>query len=158
LVLPINGCCFALQPDDEHIYIGDTRTGRLISSIQPPQPTLPFVAGDFGGFGDTEFSTDGRTFVTFELGRGVTLWRIPEKQFLQHIEGGVGWLFVDDGDILAVTTTKFSVELFRSSTGHPLATLTGHTAAIRNMWFSKDGTKLATASDDRTVRIWQIPS
>lgn len=34
----------------------------------------------------------------------------------------------------------------------------GHTGTINTIAFSKDGDKAATASDDRTIRIWEIPN
>lgn len=35
------------------------------------------------------------------------------------------------------------------------AVLVGHTAAVRSAVFSKDGTKVLTASQDRTARVWE---
>ena len=43
-------------------------------------------------------------------------------------------------------------------TGQTRHTLTGHTGAVRALAVAPDGTWLASASDDATVRIWDIDS
>ena len=37
-----------------------------------------------------------------------------------------------------------------------LAELRGHTDAIWSVAFSRDGTKIVTASSDRTARVWDV--
>ena len=34
----------------------------------------------------------------------------------------------------------------------------GHTGAVSSVAYSPDGTHLASGSDDRTVRVWQLAS
>ncbi|MCE9534596.1 MAG: hypothetical protein K8T89_26270 [Planctomycetes bacterium] len=44
--------------------------------------------------------------------------------------------------------------LWESSTGRPIQTLDGHTAAVNHFAWSRDGKFLATASSDKTARVW----
>jgi len=40
------------------------------------------------------------------------------------------------------------------SAGQEVLALRGHTAALRAVAFSRDGHRLASASDDGTVKVW----
>jgi WD40 repeat protein len=45
-----------------------------------------------------------------------------------------------------------------AATGTSLAVLTGHTGPVFGVMWSPDGSRLATASADRTVRIRSLPA
>jgi hypothetical protein len=47
-----------------------------------------------------------------------------------------------------------TARLWDAATGEAVATLTGHTAAVRAVAFSTDGKRVLTGSDDNTARLW----
>jgi WD40 repeat protein len=61
--------------------------------------------------------------------------------------------FSPDGKTLAVS--DFNVMLFDVAAGKRKRTLTGHRGSITQLAYSKDGKRLASASSDSTVLIWE---
>lgn len=50
------------------------------------------------------------------------------------------------------------LKIWNAEDGQILHTLSGHTEGISDLAWSPDGEFLATASDDKTIRLWNIES
>lgn len=66
-----------------------------------------------------------------------------------------------DGTLLAASVDgeddqDFGIRLWNIRDGTRLATLTGHTRSIRALAFSPDGSLLATAGNDTSIRLWRM--
>ncbi len=59
-----------------------------------------------------------------------------------------------DGALVATSSNDQTVCLCESATGDPLATLEGHTDSVWEATFRPDGARLATGSEDGTLRVW----
>jgi WD40 repeat protein len=59
-----------------------------------------------------------------------------------------------DGNILASGNDDKNIRLWDLNSKKILATLSGHSQAVKSVNFSPDGKTLATASDDKTIKLW----
>jgi WD40 repeat protein len=63
-----------------------------------------------------------------------------------------------DGHRLLAACEDWTVRLFDADTGKQLHRYIGHDKAVKNVAFSPDGKTFASGSDDRSVRVWNLPA
>ena len=108
-----------------------------------------------------QISPNSATVITLPYrGRKSTLWHLKSRRRLAQLpvrdaSSERDPLYNGDGSMV-VTIEGQGATLLRSETGTPITTLTGHSAAITMASFDKEGTRLVTSSEDRTVRVWDV--
>lgn len=75
---------------------------------------------------------------------------------LVHPEGLSSADFSDDGQFIVTGSYDGVVSIWRVSDGKLIKTLTGHTKQIWGITFSPNGKLIASASADKSARIWNI--
>ena len=66
--------------------------------------------------------------------------------------------FSPDDRWMAVTRTNHRIQVLETRDGRLVVELDGHTGELNLVTFNADGKLLASASDDRTARVWRLPS
>jgi WD40 repeat protein len=100
-------------------------------------PNGRLLAGDWGGH-IFSFDSSGIARQTFEA--------FPAKIYALAAS--------PDNSTLAVAGHTGDIHLYDISSGHKVATLTGHESLIESLVYSSDGKLLASSSWDRTIRLW----
>jgi WD40 repeat protein len=145
--------------------VWDPETGKRIVTLANDQDRP---------INDAIFSPDGRRILTRPSGRGISM-ATTNKPNASVWDAETGKLLLDlkhndrvnaaacsviafsaDGRriLTASASARFGASLWDSATGVEVLGLRGHQAAINYAAFSPDQSRIATASDDRTVRIW----
>src|SRR5262249_4739087 len=105
--------------------------------------------------GDLLAAADGSPLVTvWDLGRGQELSRTN----VGGTQGTGRPVFAPDGRIVAVGNHDHTVAVWEPRTGQLLQRLQGHRQQVTQIAFRADGQVLVSASEDGTLRWWDVAS
>jgi WD40 repeat protein len=145
----------AFSPDGQHLATasedGVTRvweeaTGREVLALD----------GHGGPVHAVAFSPDGRHLATAGEDGVTRVWDAATGELTRTMRGHAGAVrglaYSPKGQLVSVGDDK-AVRLWDPA-GQELLALRGHTGPLRAVAFSPDGHRLASASDDGTIKVW----
>lgn len=130
---------------DHWIHLWDAASGKELA------PLLDEGSGHWS----FAFSSDGRVLATVSHYHGVVrLWDVRQAKVLRELNAHAQQVaFSRDGSLL-VTGGGNSLRFWDPATGAERPLFKGHCDTIRSLSFAPDENKLASSSDDGTMRLW----
>jgi len=150
------------------LEIRDTRAGVVLNRLRLDAlmgvvPDLDFDIYPLTFSADNQFVVLSVRFRQNEMPFSYIIWLGVDGEIIRQVEHEYGNMWAGqlspDEQLLALGNRENGdVYLWDANTGEQLAILHGHTNRINSLAFNSEGTLLASASDDGTVRLWGVPS
>jgi WD40 repeat protein len=114
------------------------------------------------------FSSDGRYLASGGMDKVAKVWDTTNWECWQTLTGQQSWtttVAFSPQPIASVASPNYqllvgggdrSIRRWDLTTGTCLATYTGHTNWVWSIVYSPDGTKIYSASEDETIKIWHV--
>jgi WD40 repeat protein len=136
------------------IWRWDRDRWKMRELLDGPEKRITIVASSPDGLLLAAAGEDGAIW----LGRkGVEGW--SRRAVIERHEGGIASIaFSPDGKRMATGgVSDRKVRFWDVDSGKETGVLSGHVGTIKALAFHPDGKLLASGSDDKTVKIWEVP-
>lgn len=150
----------ALSNDEKQLAISESSGHVHVLDITTGDTSLKLVA-DNDAIWSAAISPDGQTVAAASGGESVLLYSIKSGERLARLTGHTGGAtnvdFLNDGKTLVATDRKGRLHWWDQASARRLAKpFQAHQRAIWRMQIHPDGQRVVTASDDGTIKLWNV--
>ena len=161
------GLLVELQKEKEQRILGEQRFNHFVRIALVGSVTAVFGLAFLTWQAESqrrEAQNQRKQAEKFQVGQSDALRRYSEELFNQGkvsdalipgLQAGIPLKRVGEAKVDVLTRVRVANSLWQALSGM-IATLRGHTLGVRTVSFSPDGKTLASGSDDRTIKVWNL--
>jgi WD40 repeat protein len=144
------------------LWIWDAVTGELRATLPHPRLQDDVVTAGPGYVSGFDFSPDGRRIASTVFDNYVQVWSVPDgmpitPRIPSRDRETTGVQFSPDGRLLVVYSFT-GAQIRDAVTGAPVVPFLLHDAPTCLAFFTRDGRRVVTTSEDRTAKVWDAAS
>ena len=148
----------AFSSDGTKLVSGSTdKTARVWDLADAKFPEIARFAGHTNAVTAVAFNTDGQQVLSGSADNSAKLWSVADAKELMNFAGHTGAIVavaMPNNQPLTASADK-TVRVWNPANGQVARTQT-ETAAVTALALSRDGTRLAVAAADRTIKVYPI--
>jgi WD40 repeat protein len=133
--------------NDHTAKIWDVKTGSEIKSLEHSGPVL-----------NASFDSASTQLVTVLKDQPALAWDWKNKRVISNLAKHHNAIFADKNHILCTNQYSKKAYIRHTETGKIKFELSGHNEGIRSAFYSSDGKRIVTTSQDNTTKIWDAKS
>jgi WD40 repeat protein len=148
---PADGATLLTASEDGTCRLWERATGKEVAVWPVGQPVNCLAA-----------APDGKALFAGTRAGSVCVYDLAARKELRRFDNPekkevLGLALSPDGRWLAAGDAGERLHVFAAATGKPAAVFEGHTGPVLSAAFTREGGRLASCSEDQTVRLWGLP-